>query len=160
MQRFESLLVDASKKLKIADHMITMSYPLVEDPKILFSASTNIFSSMELAMTALLEVERLFKRIQPYANNFQSKLTVFIKMSDKHGIKKEHLELLKELYEIKEAHKKSPVEFSRKDKFVICSNTYEMKTIELKDLKNMINKAKLFIEQISINISKNNGILR
>lgn len=161
MSEYALLIKRAESKLKIADHMINMSYKLVDDPKILLSGAITLFESLESAMSAVLDVERIFKRVSPYNNTFESKYATFnTKLVKKNPRFKEGLEILKKLHSINVAHKKSPVEFSRKDKFVICLDDYEMVTVELKDLKNYINKAKVFIEQCTIIINASVGILR
>ena len=160
MEQFQILLQNSVKKIKIADHMLTMSYTLINDPKILLSVINNLSLAYENAMTAILEYERLFKRIQAFNNNLDSKLMLFTKIYAKLKIDKEHIKIIKELEEIKKAHEKSPVEFSRPGKFVICSDNYEMKTLEIKHIKTYINKAKLFIQQIHNLTSRDNGIFR
>ncbi|MFT4311256.1 MAG: hypothetical protein ACMXX7_01370 [Candidatus Woesearchaeota archaeon] len=160
MEQFQLLRQKSIKKIKVADHMLTMSYSLVKDPKILLSVINNVYDAYDHAITALLEYERLFKRVQAFKDNTDSKINLFIKISDKLKIDKEHIKIIRELDEIKKAHKKSPVEFSRKGKFVICSDSYEMKTLEIKHLKNYINKAKIFIEQIHKLTDRDDGIFR
>lgn len=160
MEQFQILRQKSLQKIKVADHMLTMSYTLVNDPKILLSVINNIALAYEYSMSAILEYERLFKRVQVFKDNYNSKLTLFIKIADKLKIDKEHIKIMKELEEIKKAHEKSPVEFSRQGKFVICSDNYEMKTLEIKHIKNYINKAKLFIEQTHKLTSRDDGIFR
>ncbi len=55
-------------------------------------------------------------------------------------------------------HKKSPVEFTRKDSFVICSDDYQMKTISLDKMKNYILHSKSFIQNINGIINKNKEV--
>ncbi|MFT4261141.1 MAG: hypothetical protein ACMXX9_01785 [Candidatus Woesearchaeota archaeon] len=161
MEKFQELIQQAKKKIIIADHMLNSSYKLVGDPKILLSVSTSLYVAVEAAMSSALEYERLFKRVPIFSDNFNSKYATFRnKLAPKHDIKKEDLLLIKELNEIYEAHKKSPVEFTRKDKFVIASDTYELKTLEFSDIKTYLRRAKVFIEEMDKFTSRNDRIFR
>lgn len=161
MEKFQELILIANRKIQIADHILHVSYKLVDDPKILLSAITSIYSAVEAAMYSALEYERLFKRVPVFSDNFDSKYTIFRnKLAPKHGFSNEDLKLIRDLREINEAHKKSPVEFTRKDKFVIASEDYELKTLEEKDIKKYLSRAKIFIEQIDKFVKRQNGIFR
>ena len=67
-------------------------------------------------------------------------------------------ESLLEVQDIKEIivnHRKSPVEFKRGDRLVICSDNYRMKTVSVNDLQQYLDKAKVFIEAIDTIIVEN-----
>ena len=51
--------------------------------------------------------------------------------------------------------KKSPLEFVRKDRFVICSENYRLRTLSIADIRSYLSKAKLFIEGMDNIINKN-----
>ena len=70
---------------------------------------------------------------------------------------KEFILVLREINEILKSHKESPVEFSKNGKFVICSESFSLKTISSDLLKNYIIKAKLYYNTLS-NILKNDRI--
>ena len=79
-------------------------------------------------------------------------------MVDKLGIKRKHIDTMLELKDILIKHKKSPVEFSRKDKFVICDSEYRMKTINVSDIKGFVEDARDFYKTVEIATSKDEGI--
>ena len=68
--------------------------------------------------------------------------------------------MLKEIKDIIVQHRRSPVEFVRKDRFVICSDNYRIKTISIDQIKDYIAKAKNFIQLTNFIVSKNEGIFR
>ena len=120
MEQFQEYREKAGYKLKIADHMLTMTYPLVKDTKLLLIILENIFLSMTYAMTAILYYERLFKRIPAFTDNFESKFHMFKeKCVNRYNIDIKYLRVMKDLKDILIEHKKSPMEFERKGKFVI-----------------------------------------
>jgi len=150
MEQYQELRELSKKKIKVADHMLTMTYPLVQDSKLLLAVVENIFLALSNAMGSVLYYERLFKMIPPFQEDFSSKFNMFrSRIVDKHKIKQEYIDLIQDIKNIIVEHKKSPVEFSRKDAFVICTSSYNMKVISTDVIKNYLNKAKLFIEEAS-----------
>ena len=78
----------------------------------------------------------------------------------RYGIKKEDIITIGRIKDLIIRHRKSPVEFTKHDQFVICSDDYNMKVVKLDDLKKMISNAKLFIEKINKITSKNEYIFK
>ena len=78
---------------------------------------------------------------------------------ERYSIPKEYLTLISEIKEIILKHKESPIEFRRKDKFVICSDNYDIKTISIKDIKDFLIKSKLFCQNIFKIIEKNDRLM-
>jgi len=161
MEKFQELRDSAGKKLQVADYMLTMTYPLVKDPKLLLSVVENLFLAYSHSISSLLHYERLFKRIPPFQEDFSSKLDMFAdRCMGKYGIDSENIRIMRDLKEIIVAHKKSPVEFSRKDSFVICDGDYSFRTISPSIIKGYVEKAKLFIRMMSSIVSKDEAIFR
>jgi len=161
MEQFQIARDEAIKKLKVADHMLTITYQLVQDPKLLLAVLKNIFSSMEMAMSSVLYYERLFKRIPPFQDSFESKLSMFkTRIQPKYKISDDYIKVIQDLREVIVEHKRSPVEFARKDKFVICSDNYKMKTISIPEIKKYVSMAKIFIQNTTFIVSKDEGIFR
>lgn len=161
MEKFQILREEAKKNIQLADHMLTVTYPLVKDPKLLLAVVENIFLSLTNSMGSVLYHERLFKNIPPFNDNFESKFNMFHeKIIPRHNIDKDYERFIQEVKDIITAHKKSPVEFSRKDSFVICSDEYKMKTISINELKEYISKARSFIQETNTIVSKHEGIFR
>jgi len=159
MEQFQEAIQKANQKLKIADHMIFMTYPLVKDSKLLLSIIQNIFLALTSAMSAILYYERIFKKIPSFNDNFDSKFTIFrSKCVDRLNIDKKYVKLISEIKDVIIEHKKSPVEFERNNKFVICSSTYRMRTISIEEIKKYITETKLFIQEANNIVSRNERI--
>jgi hypothetical protein len=155
MEKFQELREVAKKKLQLADHILTMTYPIVNDGKLLLAVVENIFLALTNAMGSVLYYERLFKRVPPFHDNFSSKFNLFKEYAEKKNINKEYLRLIQNIKDIIVKHKKSPVEFVRKDQFVICNGSYKVHTISVNELKEHIAKAKSFLRQTQDIVSKN-----
>lgn len=156
MEKFQELRESAKKKIGVADHMLTQTYPLIQDPKLLLAVLENVFLSFTNSMSSILYYERLFKRIPPFQDNFESKFNSFrARIVEKHNVNAKYVNTIKEVKDLIVQHKKSPVEFVRKDKFVICNENYKIKTISINDIKSYIQEAKEF-NKISQNITMKN----
>ncbi len=161
MEKFQEARDKAVKNLKIADHMVSVTYPLLKDNRLLLAAMENLFLSLSNAMNAILYYDRLFKRVPPFADTFDVKLNLFkTKCAPRYSLKPAHAQLIKEIRNILVYHKKSPVEFSRKDTFVICSSDYRLRTITQKDLKVYLGEAKVFIQLMTEIVQQNEGLFR
>ncbi|MBN2421755.1 hypothetical protein JXB41_00890 [Candidatus Woesearchaeota archaeon] len=161
MERYEEAREKALKCISIADHMLTMTYPLLQDPRLLLASIENIFLGLSNAIGSLLYFDRLYKRIPPFHSNFESKFNMFkMKCVPRYDINREYLRFISNVKELVYENKKSPVTFSRKDKFVICADDYKLKTLSFNELKKNLEKAKLFIHEICLVIEKNERIFR
>ena len=80
------------------------------------------------------------------------------KIVDKYNINEEYVKFIKEVKDILLQHKKSPVEFVRKDAFVICDNDYKIKTLDVERIKDYLSKTKNFLREINQIITNNEKI--
>ena len=95
MERFQELRDAANKKLKLADHILTMTYPMVKDPRLLLSSLENLFLAYTYGMSSLLYYERLFKRIPLFPDNFAGKFEMFRdKCSKKYNLDVEYPKII------------------------------------------------------------------
>ena len=155
MEKFQELREAAKKKIQLADHILTMTYPIVNDGRLLVAVAENIFLALTNTMGSVLYYERLFKRVPPFHDNFSSKFNLSKEYAEKENIDAGYLRLIQNMKEIIVKHKKSPVEFTRKDQFVICNGSYKLHTISVSELKDYVAKAKSFLSNTESIISRN-----
>jgi len=155
MESYEIARDKAKRHVKIADHMLTQTYPLIQDPKLLIAVMDNIFNALTSSMNAILYYDRLMKRIPPFHDSFESKINIFrARCSRRYNCSTEYVKLMQEIREIMKEHNESPFEFSRRGKFVICSDNYRMKTISVDTMKDYIRQTKEFAEIMEAMVSK------
>jgi len=146
---FQTLRNQALEKLKIADHLVGTTYSLVKEPKLLVSVIENIFNSLDLTVSALLEYEKNFKSIPSYNQTFESKMEVFRrKIVTRYGISEEITNFIFDVKKTLDEHKKSSVEFTKKETFVISDNDYNLTTLKIEDVKKTLTKAKHYVEEL------------
>lgn len=149
MEAYQRLLAEAKKKLALADHMLFVTHPLLKDPKLLLAVMENLFLAQTHTMGSLLYYERIFKRVQPFFDTFESKYRIFSeKCAVRYNLDPDYLDFLRSIKDVLVAHKRSPIEFSRKDQFVICSDDYELKVLNVSEIKGFVAKTKQFYADI------------
>ncbi len=129
----------AKRSLAVADHMAHVTFKLFNDPKILLAILENLNIALESSMNALLIHEREKKNIHAFADNFEHRYKIFKdQVAPRHGIEDLHLKLIRDVRGVMQSHKKSPVEFVRNDRFVICNDDYDMKTLSVDQIKQYV----------------------
>ena len=161
MEKYEEARGNALKNLKIADHMLTVTYPLVKDPKLLISVVENIFLSLTNSMAAILYLDNMYKVVPTFNDDFSSKYETFKKYCvDRLKIDKEYISLMQTIKGIISAHKKSKVEFAKKDRLIICNDTFDIKSIDKEKLSDYVEKTRSFVYIMDGYLKKNARLLR
>ncbi len=161
MEEFQQARQKAHERIKVADHVLTQTYPLVRDPKLLVAVMENVFLALTSGMAAILSYERTFKRVPPFVDNFENKFELFRqKCVPRYNLSREYLKLISDVKEAVIAHKKSPVEFARKESFVICEENYQLKAISFEQMRKYVDLTKTFLKEASDIVSKDERIFR
>lgn len=150
MDNFKNLIFEATKSFNTADHLAYVTYPAVNDTKLISLVAEHLLTALTKGMDALLYIERQYKRIPLYPDSFEVKLDLFEKIISRYGINKEFIALMQDLKEIIDCKQNSPVEFTRKDKLIMCSETYRLKTVTLEKIKKDVSYVKAYIQILNI----------
>ena len=157
MERFIEMVKRANKLYDTADHLAYITYPLVKDTKLIITIIENLYASLVAGMDALLYYDRLYKRINPYSENFHSKFEIFkTKTAPRYGIDRQKILLILDLREIIKKRQESPMEFIRKESYVIASHDYQLKMISIEKTKQYLEDSKDFFEKLN-RIARHNG---
>ncbi len=140
----------AYQQYDTAFHLLTVTFPLVKDQKLLLGIVHNLFSSVEAAMTAILQYERDLRLVSGFNEvDFQSKFNTFRDKSVRRNkISGSTASLIQELKEIVDLHHKSPMVFQRGARVVICDKRYELKSLTMRDIAQYLNQTKGFLDQM------------
>lgn len=147
---------EAEKRLKVADHMLTVTYPLVKDPKLLLAILENIYLGISHTLSYVLHYLRKDKKVPSFLENFDSKYRVFVeKVVPYNNIDKVYVDYLTRMRDLLIAHRKSTMEFPRNDRFVICSEEYDVESFNAEDIKDYLKLARRFFADVKIIITRN-----
>lgn len=155
MEDHKLLIKEALRLLNTADHMAYMTYPMINDPKLLLTITKNLYNALLKSVEAVLVYEATYKRIPSFVNSYHDKVRMFKETClDRYNLSRDGFLVLRDLKEILDEHSKSDVAFRRKDSFVICTDNFRLKTLNLTKVKDYIHKSKPFIEKASRLIGK------
>lgn len=156
MEIVAKLQAEAAKRMNIADHMLSVTYPMVKDPHLLMTVLDNMFLAFTSAMQALLAYERNFKRVPPYQDTFVSQFNAFkAKVMPRYALDAAIISVMQEVREILAQHKKSTVEFIKDDTLAICSDSFRTQTtLSSSKIKEFLAGAKGFIGAVHTIISQ------
>ena len=142
-----------------ADHLLSITYPLVRDNRLLLTAVDNLHVAARSLMASLLHYEEAFKRVPHFRDEHDSMLYWFrsrcmpnYKLGSDYGV------VIDELNSLVSEHKASAVEFSRKDSFIICSDNYSIKKVTLAQLKSYAGILKRMLMDVEGVVSRYEGI--
>jgi hypothetical protein len=147
-------LEKARRNRRIADHMAYMTYPMMRDKRLLLKIVDEIYSALIGSMNAILQYEYIKKRINLSNDADQNLKLLFEKCAQRYGISNEDIHSIREFFSIYEQHKKSPIEFQRREKIVLMSEDFRTKIIDLEKIKTYIFLARKIEEKASFVFSQ------
>ncbi len=150
MEKVILLAKEATKAFKIADHLTYVTFPLLNDQRLFATVAEKLKEALDKGMRAVLEFDYLYKRIQFIPAEFQTRLSLFQQYaSKKYGFDSAAFVTMREVEEIVTRRRESPIEFIRKDRLVIASADYRLKTVNLEKVKELVQNTKTFISKVN-----------
>ncbi len=150
MQHIRKLLDEAKVMLLRADHLAFTAYPQIKEPKLLALIVENVDVVFSNCMGALLYNERMYKRVDPGVGDFDSEVGVF---SDhcvrRYGLPAGCARMVKDVRSLADKKKACPVEFARKDMYVLCSDSYKMDSLDIRTVKGFVDCARQLLDRTS-----------
>lgn len=145
----------AKEELKLCDHMIYITLPLLNDKRLFLTAVDHLHSAVINSIIALFEYERYWKRIRNVPNEPRTAIHEFIKTySNKLNVGKDIVLMINELNNFNFYRKKGGINLQRKDKFIVISPNYETISIDEKTVKKFIIYAKELLKKIGERINE------
>lgn len=143
---FQENLNQAVRHLQIADHIAYVTYPLINEKRLLIKILEEIYLSIINCINAVLIYEKEDKE----------NIGIFIKKYSKdYRLSNEHIKNILEILETNQKHKESTMEFIKKEKLIILSNTSGIKTIDISVIKSYLLTAKELLLKINLKIKPN-----
>lgn len=155
MEKYEESLNKATKEIKIADHILYVTYHIIKDKRLLIKALEQEYESLMNIINSILQYDYLWKRIQLYKDSRLNFDTFINKCSKRYNISEEEIREIKEFLLLIELHKKSPMEFMRREKVIIMSDSLKTNYIDYEKLKKYLEMVKRIIKKASFAWNKN-----
>lgn len=151
MQQFQDNLNKAIRHLQIADHMSYVTYPLVNDKRLLLKVFEEIYQSIINLMISIVDYETQLKDLN-IPKNDEEKIKRFFEIYSRNYLTAEQIIRIKEIMQVNLKHKQSAVEFVRKDKIVIMLDDLKTHSIDIKIIKSYLLIAKEFLMRINMRL--------
>jgi len=146
--KFIDLLEKAKKNIHLADHMTYMTFPLVQDNKLLFKILEQLNSGLVNVINSILQYEYLYKRIQ-LSQDKAKNLDIFKqKCSIRYTITNEEIQDIIKIFNLHKKHKESGFEFIKNGKVIIMSDNLQTESITLEKTKQFLNTAKSVLKKV------------
>ena len=130
---------DPKKHIDLAENLVLRTYKLTGSPKILKIAMNNLYTGLKFLMKEATKSE---------TEDFLELVDLSEKEFKKKGINKNFITFLRDIHSLKMHQKESNIEFSRKDKYIFASESYDLEVLSEKEVKDYILKAKLLLNLV------------
>lgn len=144
MEKYKENLIEASRHLRIADHMTYVTFPLVNEHRLLLKIFDEIYLSIINCINGILNYEVLYKRVRLYST-FNENFDSFVRISRYYDLSGEQIKMIKEIIELNKKHKKSAIEFVKQNRIVIMSDNLGIQILDLISIKKYLFTAKEFM---------------
>jgi hypothetical protein len=150
MESWQENLKKAKQHFEIADHMAYVSFVILKENRLLVKILNELYVSVTSMIKAMLKYEADKGRIKLYSDSILNFKTFKEKISDKY-LTKEELKNLLMIMQLERQHQDSPMEFVRKNTFVIMiDDKYETLTIE--KVREIVSKLRGSFNKVSLKL--------
>ncbi len=153
MEKFLENIQEAEKTIRTLDHLIYVTFPLIKDKKLLLSIILEAKKAIATCINSILQYEYLYKRVNLYKDPLSNFRTFKEKCAPRYQITSGEIKLILELFDLVEKHKKSTMEFIRKERVIILSENLEQKTISFEGVKEFVILAKSILTKARKNFN-------
>jgi len=154
MEKFHENLKEAIKALQIADHMAYVTFPLVNEQRLILKIFDEIYKSIIKCINAILNYEYMYKRIKLYTDNNENIRTFSHKCAKTYNLNNEQTKKILEIIELNKKHKQSAMEFVKRDRIVILSDNLRTRTLDINKVKEYLLVAKELLMQANNKIKQ------
>lgn len=136
-ERWNDCLLKAKEHLRIADHMAYVTFSILKENRMMMRIVSELSRSVSELIKAFLYYESYFKRVKVYVDSKRNLKTFVEKIAPRYLENKDLAEMIR-ILRIEKQHGDAPVEFVRRDKFVILlGDKYQV--IDMKMVREMLN---------------------
>jgi len=147
MEKFLENIQEAEKKIKTADHLAYITYPLLKDKRLFLVLLSEIKKSLICCINSILRYDYLYKRVSLSPDTKTNFETFLNKSSKRFQITPKELEQIKNIFQFEECHRKSSMEIMKEDKILILSPDLKQKIITIEQIKEFLQISKSILEK-------------
>jgi len=133
MEEFKITFQQAVKSLQIADHMTYVTFPLVNDKRLLLKIFDEIAKSITNCLQTIIYYENPITKPD---------IQTIHKYAQKYNLSNQQLKEIFQILELNKKHKQSAVEFVRENRIIILSDNLKTQYLDLQAIKQQLLLAK------------------
>ncbi len=137
----------ALEELKLADHMIYVTLPLLDDKRIFINAVNHLSKAIHMIIKQFMINETDYKRLKHLPSD-DLLINEFInKYSRKLGLTV-YNEMIKKIMRFNNVRQRSSIKLKKNNKFIVISPEYSMESLSIDQVKEYLNKVKDLISKV------------
>lgn len=141
-------LAEARKELKLADHMVYVTYKLLNDKNIILSVANHVCNALNKAIFAFLANEFRFKRLYHLPENEQLRIMYFLRdYSEKFALSLDEEDMITKLNKFKELPSNA-YNIQRDDEIHVINSSFKVETLSVASIKKYLSSAKELINKV------------
>lgn len=148
MDKILSTLKEALKYIRSADHLLTMTYPLVGDKKLLINVILSLKEGVVHTINAVLYYEYLYKRVNLYKEPRENLRTFKQKCAKRFGLSEENVHSLLDLLSLAERCSKGQFNLLKGENIIVLSEDMERSIFDERMAKDFVSLAKKFYRAV------------
>jgi hypothetical protein len=142
MQNLQEDYENAVKILQIADHMAYITYPIINEKRLLLKVIEEIHKCLNLIITIAIKLENQKNKNMIISTNPELNFQTFLNLSKKYEISEKAIQLTSEIFQLYQKHKQSSMEFPKQNKIIILSDNLTVEFLEINKIKEYLTIAK------------------
>lgn len=148
MEKYQENLKEAIRHLQIADHMTYVTYPLVNEKRLLLKIFEEIYKTISYIINAVSCYEseqNKFLKSQTEEGNIENFINKF---SKEYFISNDQIKKILEIIENHKRHKESAIEFVKRDKLIIMSDSLKIQMLNIEKIKEYLTLSKELLMRV------------
>ena len=152
MEQFQKYLKEALQNIKIADHLLYVTFPLINERRLLLKVFEEVYKAVVHAMYAIISYESLLGRVNMH-EQLSENMKNFFKLARHYDIAHEQLTKIKEICDVHEQRRLSMMEFVKQEKIVIMSKSLKTNVLDSIKIKEYLLTAKQLVMHLTKKIN-------
>lgn len=121
-QSFSEAVIAAEQAWRAADHVLRVTFPVVQDPKLLLRVLEHLDKALHITISTILKREYIYQRIPLKRSGAENTELFFSSCASLYGVSTADSVRLREVLDLGRRHKASGSEFSQKGKVIILDD--------------------------------------
>ena len=146
-ENYEISIETAKKELQTANQLVCITYPVIKDQRLMSKILEHLYACMVSIVKAVLQYEYLYKRIEVYSDS-KSNFETFGECASRFNISPREVGIIQNILNLMEKHKNSSMEFVRREKYVMMSDSLRTEIMTFDLLKSYLLLAKDILPRV------------